>query len=152
MEALGQLGYTTIHYPVSFDQIALHDVSCDAFVVAHYKELDEHYPGSKFIYTYREPEAWANAVMKHLQVYPAATKSELKRKYRHIIWGDENPSREQLFLAREKLEQDIEKYFTYRPQDLLRMNISGGESWNELCQFLAHPIPNSPFPHIDTSV
>ena len=40
-EALRILGYTSIHYPTSFDQIKEFDSATDSFVAINYKKLDK---------------------------------------------------------------------------------------------------------------
>lgn len=153
MTACQILGYTTTtHYPHNYNEIDASDVACDAFVVVHYKELDRKYPGSKFIYTKRDLDPWADSVVRHLMRYPAESKSEFKREYRRKVWGSESPTRQQIIQARKKLEKDIAKYFKDRKDDILYMNIPNGDHWEVLCPFLGKPIPSRPFPHIDTSV
>jgi hypothetical protein len=41
----------------------------------------------------------------------------------------------------------VSEYFRSRPNDLLRLDICGGEEWEPLCRFLDKPIPERAFPH-----
>ena len=43
----------------------------------------------------------------------------------------------------------VKEYFRNRPDDLLVMNICGGEGWEVLCLFLNKPIPSVPFPKLN---
>lgn len=38
-------------------------------------------------------------------------------------------------------------HFKDRPDDLLVVDFTQGAGWNELCEFLGHPVPDAPFPH-----
>ncbi len=151
MASLEILGYSTIHYPKSFKEIALYDVACDAFVWTHFKDLDQMHAESMFIYTTRDEKEWLESTIKHLEVHPAQSKSQFKRGMRVKAWGDENPSEDQLLRARKVHEKDIQTYFGERRQDLLTIDIPNGEGWEKLCPFLGQTIPEQEFPHIDTS-
>jgi len=39
------------------------------------------------------------------------------------------------------------RYFADRPDDLLVMDIPGGDGWDALCPFLGADVPDVPFPH-----
>jgi hypothetical protein len=41
----------------------------------------------------------------------------------------------------------VRAHFRDRPDDLLELDIAGGEGWTELCGFLGQPVPDRPFPH-----
>ena len=44
--------------------------------------------------------------------------------------------------------RNVLHYFADRPNDLLVMNVAGGDSWDKLCPFLGiATVPNEPFPH-----
>jgi hypothetical protein len=45
---------------------------------------------------------------------------------------------------------NVREYFRSRPNDLLVMDICGGEGWAPLCRFLAKREPSVPFPHTDS--
>jgi hypothetical protein len=46
---------------------------------------------------------------------------------------------------------DVARYFAKRPDDLLRMRICEGEGWQKLCDLLGHPVPDVPFPSLNTA-
>jgi len=48
-------------------------------------------------------------------------------------------------------EEDVSRYFADRPGDVLRMRICEGEGWQRLCHLLGHPVPNTPFPSLNTA-
>lgn len=48
----------------------------------------------------------------------------------------------------EKRNSDIIEFFS-NTQNLLIMDLEKGDSWEKLCTFLNHDIPNEPFPHLN---
>jgi hypothetical protein len=40
----------------------------------------------------------------------------------------------------------VSAYFSDRADDLLVLDITGGDGWTPLCRFLGRPIPDAPFP------
>ena len=49
--------------------------------------------------------------------------------------------------AYQKHIQHVQDYFAKRPQDLLNLNIAGGEGWERLCPFVRQPVLKLPFPY-----
>jgi len=45
-----------------------------------------------------------------------------------------------------KRESQTREYFKGRPDDLLILDICGGDGWEKLCNFLSLPIPSVDFP------
>jgi hypothetical protein len=43
-------------------------------------------------------------------------------------------------------QRNVLEYFRTRPQDLLVLDICGGEGWVPLCRFLSKSVPITPFP------
>ena len=110
-----------------------------------YKELDEKFPGSKFILTLRPPEQWIKSIVKHFD-----SQSTYMREW---IYGVGYPKgNEELYVATyEKHNKEVTEYFKDRPDDLLVFRITEGDGWEELCPFLHKPIPGTPFPHENPS-
>jgi hypothetical protein len=50
-----------------------------------------------------------------------------------------------------RYHEDVARYFAKRPGDFIRMRICEGEGWQRLCDLLGHPVPNVPFPSLNTS-
>ena len=46
----------------------------------------------------------------------------------------------------------VQQYFKGRPRDLLIFNISRGDGWEALCDFLGKDIPSQRFPHANKSL
>jgi|TARA_B100002003_G_scaffold251824_1_gene297905 hypothetical protein len=108
-----------------------------------YRELDEHYPGSKFILTLRPSDEWIRSVVNHF-----GNESTPMRKW---IYGVGSPvGNEAVYLNRyRKHNQDVTAYFAGRDESLLHMHITKGDGWDKLCEFLGEPIPDGDFPDIN---
>lgn len=112
---------------------------CDFNGERFFRLLDEQYPNSKFILTWRDMEEW------------------LVSREKHVIKNQRNPNYIGNWLTvdidswranRERCEKEIFEYFNGR-DDFLVMKICDGDGWNELCGFLGVDIPDIPFPHLN---
>ncbi len=106
-----------------------------------YKELDEQYPGSKFILMLRDPESWIKSQVKHFH--------RRETPMRKWIYGAGCPEgNEDVYIKRFKdHNKEVVNYFKNRPQDLLVMDLAEGDGWDKLCTFLGVDIPKIAFPH-----
>lgn len=110
-----------------------------------YRELDEKFPGSKFILTTRDSEKWYKSVCGHF-----ADTEDLMRTW---IYGPGAPTqnRERYVDRLLSHENDVRAHFADRPGQLLEMDLSKGHGWPELCAFLGKPVPRRPFPRLNTA-
>lgn len=118
-----------------------YDGVCDNPWPVIFRELDEAYPGSKFILTVRSEEPWIRSVVNHLGVIPDAMQK--------FIYGRGAPGGfEDVYLDRyRRHNEEVREYFAERPDDLLVVDWAAGDGWAQLCAFLKHDPPSSPFPH-----
>jgi hypothetical protein len=116
---------------------ALQDVPWAAL----FKELDQQYPGSKFILTIREEDAWLNSATKHFKDSYFSLHEWLYGE--GVLWGSENIYRNRF----RKHYEEVMSFFKNRPEDLLIMDFKKGDSWEQLCSFLDEPTPNKWFPY-----
>ena len=140
MRLLGRSPTLEHHYALS-----------DLPITLLYRELDQTYPGSKFILTLRDDKDWLESVRKHWSpthnrfrwewdVYP------FTNRIHRQLYGQTTFDAE-VFLARYRRHNEkIKDYFRNRPKDLLIMDMSQGAGWKELCGFLDNPIPALPYP------
>lgn len=150
--ALKKLGYDAVH---ARRQIHLHrhEASTDIPVAARYKQLDAQYPGSKFIVTYREIDSWLESCSNHFRTERNVIGMRDPRvifEYafsRGAIYGVSRYDEDAFRAAYKRHHRGINEYFKDRPDDVLWLNIVGGEGWAELCAFLNKPVPNEEFPH-----
>lgn len=106
-----------------------------------YREMDNRFPGSKFILTVRPANAWINSVVDHFDTGTTPM--------REWIYGTGSPrGNEATYLRRyNQHNREILEYFRDREDDLLVMRITEGEGWERLCAFLGKVVPPLPFPH-----
>jgi len=101
-----------------------YDAFCDSPIPWIFKELDDEYPGSKFIYTVRDLPDWLVSRIAHFGGQPKFHRDKLVR---HMF--------------------EVNERFKDRPNDILTYNLCGGAGWEPLCQFLDVKVPKEPFPH-----
>lgn len=147
--ALGRLGIFGLHHaPWLFPEIR-HNIRIIESVGEYtalvdspfsylYRELDQAYPGSKFIHTDRDPHDW----IESFRWLMGNASTPMSRWFYGIDRFDESRYIEKFLAHREKVEQ----HFQGRPESLLMMNIGKGDGWEKLCDFLDLPIPDEPFP------
>jgi hypothetical protein len=108
-----------------------------------YQELDQRYPGSKFILTRRPAEAWIQSQLRDF----ASTETPMRR----WIYGEDAgcpAGNEDTYIARyERHNREVLEYFADRASDLLIFDLPKGDGWDKLCPFLGHEVPDEPFPH-----
>jgi len=151
------LGFNTVHYEVPdgdrlrdiIDEnkrcrrpllhgLEEYDFFSDFIGDRDYKELDEQYPDSRFILTFRDLESW------------------LDSRERKVKANQKNPRYKYNFLTVDRLGwafkykdylSELDKYFKFRPEVFLIINIPAGEGWEKLAPFLGKDVPSIPFPH-----
>ena len=116
---------------------ALQDVPWAAL----YRELDQAFPGSRFILTEREEQAWLRSALRHFD--------SADIPLHEWLYGDGvTRGNEGIYLDRyRRHNREVKGYFTQRPDDFLVLDFAVGDGWRELCGFLGHSVPNRPFPH-----
>lgn len=109
-----------------------------------YRLLDEAFPGSRFVLTWREPERWWRSVETWLlRTHPED--GGKKRRYLTQLKAS-RIDRAEFLAAYEAHNAAVRAYFAGR-DDFLAINFERGEGWAELCPFLGVSIPATPFPH-----
>lgn len=107
---------------------------------ALYRELDEAFPGSKFILVERDEERWLHSAAKHFNDVHYPMHEWLYGN--GVLAGNEELYRERYL----RHYREVRAYFEGR-DDLLEFSLERGDGWEALCRFLGRPIPNQPFPH-----
>lgn len=109
-----------------------------------YKQLDEMFPGSKFILTVRSSEEkWLDSLMKHsMRTHPF-------NHCRKLAYGFSFPHKhQQEYIEFYKKHNDTARsYFAGRSSDFLELCWEAGDGFEKLCSFLGRDVPNVPFPH-----
>ena len=117
-----------------------------------YRELDQAFPGSKFILTTRDSKRWMTSYRNMLrnQGEPDDSLNEVRR----ILYGLPFPRVEesQLIERYEQHNKEVREYFKDRPEKLLLLDWEKGDGWKELCSFLGKEPPDLDFPHENKGV
>ena len=118
-----------------------------------YPILDKRFPNSKFILTVRDKEAWLKSTRLFFQGWQTFFTKEGKihgfvnfiRKMHifHCI----NYDADYFSILYDNHFRNVKYYFKDREQDLLTIDICGGDGWEKLCLFLNKGIPDITFPH-----
>jgi hypothetical protein len=164
-EALNLLGIPAVHYPhderTYQELLAGHyrlsileefQAASDIPVAPFYAQLDRAFPGSKFVLTVREREAWLRSCEVHWRLMDEWLDNfpDFKRFHEFACaasYGTLQFERERFSRAYEEHERNVRDYFRQRPGDLLVLDICGGEGWEKLCPFLELDAPPVAFPH-----
>jgi hypothetical protein len=156
--ALDVLGRSCVHFPdpgLMLDgryeeALGDHDAATDVSVAAFYPQLDRAFPGSRFVLTLRDVEAWLDSVEDHRrrrahETDPACPKAAV----RQLLYATRGFDRGVFRRAYHEHERSVRAYFADRPDDLLILDLCAEPSWDALCAFLGEPIPGAPFPHLN---
>jgi hypothetical protein len=123
------------------------DVISDTPIPAIFPQLDTAFPGSKFIFTERDRDAWLtserNAPFNHGLPAPGSHRDF----YRALLYGVTAFDEERFGWVYDEHVLRVERHFAERPHDLLRIDITKNAGWEPLCAFLGLPVPDAPFPH-----
>ena len=123
---------------------------------AYWKELAAYYPESKIILTHRDPERWYDSarstIYRRRELPPdaPATLRAHRAMVTALVWdgifdGRFEDRQHALAVFREHIEvvkRDIP------PERLLVFEAKQG--WQPLCGFLDRPVPDDPFPRVNT--
>lgn len=106
-----------------------------------YRRMDAAYPGSKFILTVRDPDAWLESTVRHFGDSPTPMRA--------FIYGAASPRGHEEVYRERMLRHNAEvlDYFKDRPDDLLVLDVARDGEWGTLCAFLGARVPSRPFPH-----
>jgi len=110
-----------------------------------YPVIDVAYPGTRFIWTYRDMKSWLRSVSSAYKVRP---ETELALRAWLAAFHHADFDRAIFHRVNETHKLGVDRYFHRRSRDILRMNVCAGEGWEKLCPFLGCPVPvGVPFPH-----
>jgi len=155
-QALIELGFNARHYPPPGimiqkrfkDLLSRYDALTDSPVVPVYKDLDQQFPGSKFIFTIRAADGWIESYEDHYSKSKYVRMRGQYKRLRLILYGTNEFDREKMLAKYHQHYKDVMDYFKNRDGDLLIMDIIEGDGWDKLCPFLDKNKPNIPFPHM----
>ena len=122
----------------------------DLPVALFYRQLFQKYPEAKCIHTTRDEDGWLASMEWLLTkgiVERGWTSGPLLDEMHYAIYGTVRFDRELLLASFRRHEEQVNDFFSTRPQNLLVLNISKGElSFDTICPFLGIEAPDTPFP------
>lgn len=170
-EALTRLGLDSAHWPAPhwardlYEEVVANEgrsatlersyAVCDLPLPLLYRQLDQAYPGSKFILTMRGDEAWARSVERHWhqsnQWRSTWDTDCFTHRCHKLLYG--RKSFDWVTFVRRYWQHNFEvlEHFKDRPADLLILNIDAKLKWEPLCAFLGLPVPTVNYPHFNRS-
>lgn len=159
--ALRTLGYNAVHNPecilhatggnLSLDlaEAAKFDAITDLPAAFFFKLLDQNFPGSKFILTRRDEDAWLSSCEDH---FYKAHGNEISQRLQREVYGTVVFDRERFRQAMQRHDQNVVEYFSRRADQLMILDISEPDKMTRLCGFLGLPAPTNEFPHVNASI
>jgi hypothetical protein len=160
-EALRILGYKAVHCPLSIvafngkglklstDIVRQFDAFTDSPVARMYRELDQTFPGSKFVLTTRPIDKWMGSMRRMRPSFVLLTVLPKVRQLARDFGGTASFADERvLATAFVNHTRNVREYFGERlGRDLLVLDVGAPDAWEKLCGFLGHKAPARPFPH-----
>jgi hypothetical protein len=131
-----------------------YDALSDLPIPMLYKQLDEAYPGSKFVLTLRDEESWLDSVRRHFSdrnPWRAGwSQDPFTNRVHQVLYGRQD-FHAGIFRERyRRHNREVFDYFRDRPGDLLvmEMGVEGARptNWEALCKFVDAPRPLMPYP------
>ena len=123
-----------------------------------WEELSEHYPESKVLLSVRDPERWYASIRNtiHLSTSSGLTAEDETERERakwanSLIWeanfDDRMEDKDHVIGV---YEAHTEKVKATIPPDRLLV-YETGSGWGPLCEFFDVPVPDDPYPHVNTT-
>ncbi|MDG2004090.1 MAG: sulfotransferase [Novosphingobium sp.] len=119
----------------------------------YWRELAAHYPEAKVILSTRDAEGWFDSVHRtifapeHIDSLSDSPVSEFMQGAVTGAFGDHINEREYMVEYFRRWEEDVTA--SLPPERLLVHRL--GESWEPICDFLGVPVPDQPYPRVNTS-
>jgi len=153
-EALKILNRNPIHFPQNIMDFLNYDSAVDSSVAFCYKFSDVYFPNAKFVYTVRDIDGWVKSMYNYYQKVVNPQTNPFNDKINKIFYGKtkfNEDNNEDFKNGYEKHHFDVMSYFKDRHNDMLLLDIIGGDGWDKLCPFLGCDIPDVPFPNMNPS-
>jgi len=140
------LGYKTAHNAYTQHAFSEAKVIADTPIFCDYQQLDKYFPESKFIYLKRDPTHWLPSIKQllermiiNLQRSDGGFNPHLKRCYNeifHPLTAENIADNDFLLQCYNRHQQGVMDYFTKRGSDLLTIEVSDAQSYQQLLNFL----------------
>jgi hypothetical protein len=118
-----------------------------------FKQLDQKYPNSKFIYTYRNEDKWLKS-MKWLFCEGAVQWRHglINDEIKYAAYGCFKYDEKNLIKSYREHHADVIDYFKNKPESLLFLDLDKESlTFKAICDFIGVKLPNVPFPVLNKS-
>jgi hypothetical protein len=144
-KAMSILGYNSQHGLRYIEEIEKYQFINDIIISGNFEFLDFVTRNGKFILTVRnDVEEWLDSC--EYRIGSNRGETIRRREIRFRLYGVDRFDREKFRVAYHDYMKKVINHFKGR-EDLLIMNIIGGDGWEKLCPFLEKEIPIVNFPH-----
>lgn len=128
-----------------------------------YKHLVKEYPDASYILSTRPPQDWLNSFKKFITLFDQDEHTAMSSMHSHGMFGSIFWFRN-IFGITEILDQDqhlmevysrynenVQRFFKENKIPLLEIDLTTPNQWEKLCEFLDCPVPDEPFPHLNSA-
>ena len=157
LEKYGNWYLTKIHDGLEFDpsiNYMFFRGFADSPIPLYYKELHSMFPDAKFVLTIRNTERWLRSVEKLFEtksLWSGTVDSDKINAFHRRVYGMSSFEERRFKKVYERHNQEVLKYFSTNPDQLLVLNIEKDDKWDKLCNFLEVEIPPQKYPHVNKS-
>lgn len=137
------------HWPAIFKG---YGAAVDFPTAAFWRELADFYPDAKIILSLRDPEKWYESTQETI-LSPAMTAgfehmpfAPVVKSVVHRFFDDEIHDRDHLISVFNRHNEDVKKAI---PKDRLLV-FEAKDGWAPLCKFLGKPLPDEPYPRVNS--
>ncbi len=161
-DALGLLGYRAFHLPpiakagpggrIVMDWpwwVYRFDALTDLTVAVLYRELADTFPKAQFIYTHRAMDPWLDSCRRHFTPALAQLRVDQGQAYLNDLcdafYGSHVFDAARYRAAYEAHDAAVHAFFASR-RPLLKIDVTAGDGWQQVCPFLGVATPDAAFP------
>ena len=108
-----------------------------------FREFDAAWPDAKFILTTRDPDLWYASLHKHFRDIGLTVLQQ------QVYGTDDLDDKARILSVYEGHIAAVRMRFADRPWKFLELDLTAGEGWEPVCNFLDKPIPKCAFPRLN---
>lgn len=108
-----------------------------------FREFDAAWPDARFILTTRDPERWYASLHKHFRSLG------LGMLQQQVYGTTDLDCKERIVSVYQTHIAEVRTHFADRPGKLLEIDLTAGDGWEAICDFLGKPVPKGPFPRLN---
>lgn len=164
--ALEMLDYKAFHMPpvtqVVHNEVRFappwwiwkYDALTDLSAAVLFRTLDAQFPNARFIFTKRDKEKWLGSCQRHFTPELAAMRRVQGNDWMNDLcdafYGNHLFDEPLYRRAYDAHETAVKEHFKGR-SDFMEYDLTDGDGWAPLCEFLGHPVPDHAFPHTNVA-